>query len=282
MLLQNKRLWAFIFAAWWLCLSGSATAYKFYVGGRDGWALHPSEDYGHWAGRNRFLINDILYFKYKKGEDSVLLVNKNDYDSCNNNSPIRRWDDGDTVFTFDRSGPFFFISGEDDHCRNGQKLIVVVLAVRNHTPSVPVTPPPKASAPGTSTPGTSLPPAGAPGATSPAPLIALSPKAPSMSPTASLSPGAAGPIAGSPATVPAASPTAVPSLSPSLTPGPSETLPPSPSPLSSIVPSGSVSADSPLPGSSSNGTGSPTNAALGSSGSIVGIVLAVVFLVLSS
>lgn len=139
-------------------------AYKFFPGGRDGWVLHPSEDYSQWAGRNRFLINDticksayiffinpsymylIIYiysfflvledFKYKKGEDSVLLVTAEDYSSCNTKNPIKKWDDGDTLFQFDQSGPFYFISGRDGNCQQGQKLTVVVLAVRR-PPSVP-------------------------------------------------------------------------------------------------------------------------------------------------
>ncbi|KAL0798343.1 hypothetical protein Bca101_053518 [Brassica carinata] len=51
---------------------GLSNGYKFYVGGKDGWVLTPSEDYSHWSHRNRFQVNDTLYFKYTKGKDSVL------------------------------------------------------------------------------------------------------------------------------------------------------------------------------------------------------------------
>lgn len=44
-------------------------------------------------------------------------------------------DDGDSVFTFDRSGPFYFISGNKSNCDKGQKLTVVVLSLRNRSPS---------------------------------------------------------------------------------------------------------------------------------------------------
>lgn len=64
----------------------------------------------------------------------MLLVDQNDYDNCNNNSPIQKWDDGGTAFTFNRSGLFFFISGQDDHCQNGQKLVVLVLSLRRQPP----------------------------------------------------------------------------------------------------------------------------------------------------
>ncbi|EXC08459.1 hypothetical protein L484_009602 [Morus notabilis] len=112
------------------CFLSSSQAYKFNVGGSDGWVLNPSENFNHWAERNRFQANDTLYFKYKKGTDSVLVVNKDDYNNCNTKNPIQKLEDGDSVFKFDRSGPFFFISGKYGSCQKGQKLIVVVLAVR--------------------------------------------------------------------------------------------------------------------------------------------------------
>ncbi|KAK4398372.1 Early nodulin-like protein 1 [Sesamum angolense] len=84
-----------------------------------------------------------------QGSDSVLVVNNQDYDTCNTANPILRLDDGNSVFKFDRSGPFFFISGNKSNCDKGQKLIIVVLAVRNRR-SPPRTPSPlPAEAPAT-------------------------------------------------------------------------------------------------------------------------------------
>ncbi|KAL6196531.1 hypothetical protein ACLB2K_032146 [Fragaria x ananassa] len=120
--------------------------YKFYVGGRDGWVLKPSESYNHWAERNRFQVNDTLYFKYNKGSDSVLVVNKDNFFNCNTSNPIQKLDEGNSEFKFDRSGPFYFISGQDGNCANGQKLIIIVLAVR-HRQTSPSAAPPQGSAP---------------------------------------------------------------------------------------------------------------------------------------
>ena len=72
----------------------------------------------------------IAVFKYKKGSDSVLVVNEEGYQKCNKTSAKQTLDEGDSVFKFTRSGPFFFISGHEDKCENGKKLIIVVLAVR--------------------------------------------------------------------------------------------------------------------------------------------------------
>ncbi|GER53856.1 fatty acid oxidation complex subunit alpha [Striga asiatica] len=83
-----------------------------------------------------------LVFKYKKGSDSVLVVNKDDYDHCKTTNPIKKFDGGRSIFRFSRSGPFFFISGNEANCSRGQRLIVVVLAVRSGGPGPsPVEPP---------------------------------------------------------------------------------------------------------------------------------------------
>ncbi|XP_057508894.1 early nodulin-like protein 4 [Actinidia eriantha] len=125
-----------------MCFVCSSQAhFNFYVGGRDGWVLKPSETYNHWAERNRFQVNDSLIFKYKKDSDSVLVVNKDDYYKCSK-KPIQALEDGDSVFKFDRSGPFFFISGHGDNCEKGQKFIIIVLAVRNNTHKSPSPSPP--------------------------------------------------------------------------------------------------------------------------------------------
>lgn len=70
-------------------------------------------------------------FNYSSGQDSVLEVTKDAYENCRTESPLRKFTDGLTVFTFNRSGPFFFISGNKDNCLKFEKLIVVVLADRS-------------------------------------------------------------------------------------------------------------------------------------------------------
>ncbi|KAF3444098.1 hypothetical protein FNV43_RR13788 [Rhamnella rubrinervis] len=165
---SSKRFLGLLFVMFVEFLS-SSQAYKFNVGGKDGWILIPSVNFNRWAERNRFQVNDTLFFKYKKGSDSVLVVTKDDYFSCNTKNPIMSLTDGESIFKLDRSGPFFFVSGDEDSCRKGQKLIVVVLAVR-HKPH----PPPEAGGGTTpASPPLAKPPSG------------LSPRAESPEPSAS-------------------------------------------------------------------------------------------------
>lgn len=85
-------------------------------------------------------------FKYE--EESVMVVMVDDYDKCKSSNPISYFNNGDTVFSLDRSGFFYFISGVSGHCRRGLKMVVKVLEPHNH-------PTPPSSASLNSTSGTS-------------------------------------------------------------------------------------------------------------------------------
>ncbi|GER45965.1 early nodulin-like protein 1 [Striga asiatica] len=103
--------------------------FQFQVGGKGrGWKIPTGDEpetYNEWAAMNRFRIGDTLYFEYEK--DSVLVVNDADYLSCNTSNPISEFEDGSTVFRFEQSGPFYFISGLPGHCKLGQRLIIRVM-----------------------------------------------------------------------------------------------------------------------------------------------------------
>lgn len=93
-------------------------------------------------------------FKYNKGIDSVVVVKKEDFDSCNINNPIQKMDGGDSTFQLSNSGLFYFISGNLNNCKNGQKLIVLVMAVRQPIPKA--APPPASILPPQKIPATDL------------------------------------------------------------------------------------------------------------------------------
>jgi len=101
----------------------------------------------------------LAVFTHEKGVDSVLQVTEQDFDTCNTRNPVRRLQaavgsSGSSVFRLDRSGPFFFISSDEDRCQKGQKLYIIVMAVRQ-----PTTPPAPAVAPA---PDSAFPPAPSP------------------------------------------------------------------------------------------------------------------------
>ncbi|XP_012701484.1 early nodulin-like protein 2 [Setaria italica] len=69
----------------------------FYVGDKDGWVGKPAESYGRWAARHQFKVTDTLVFRYKKGVDSVLVVDKRHYDTCDVKDPVDELRDGDSA-----------------------------------------------------------------------------------------------------------------------------------------------------------------------------------------
>ncbi|KAK4576784.1 hypothetical protein RGQ29_027358 [Quercus rubra] len=242
----QRHMNIFFFFLLFSCFLFSSQASKFYVGGRDGWVLHPSENYTHWTQKNRFQINDTLVFKYKKGSDSVLLVNKDDYYNCSTKNPIKKLEEGDSEYKLDKSGPFFFISGKEQNCEKGQKLIVTVLSVKHsntsHPPKTP-TAPTQAPTPSSShTP--KVPPSLAPSSSSPGPSIATSPisqgpvtttpaTSPSFSPLISPSSSSPSPSFSPLISPPSSSPSFSPSFSPSsLSPASAPSASPGPAPSS--------------------------------------------------
>ncbi|CAL9244019.1 unnamed protein product [Arabidopsis halleri] len=108
------------------------------VGGKSNtWKVPESRDetLNQWSERTRFKIGDSLWWKYNAENDSVLQVREKDYERCDRSEPIRGYKDGHTNIELKRSGPFYFISGEEGHCQRGEKLRVVVLSP-NHKRSV--------------------------------------------------------------------------------------------------------------------------------------------------
>ncbi|PUZ54419.1 hypothetical protein GQ55_5G130500 [Panicum hallii var. hallii] len=133
--LMRCALLACLVAAW---ASSTASAFVFKAGGTGEWRVpagassgNATNAYNAWAQRNRFRVGDAIAFTYTAGNDSVLLVDKRSYDACDTAAPIDTFSDGSTVFTFTRSGPYYFISGSKDNCNRGEKLIVVVMAERS-------------------------------------------------------------------------------------------------------------------------------------------------------
>ncbi|KAI7736188.1 hypothetical protein M8C21_007969 [Ambrosia artemisiifolia] len=132
-------------------------AYQFKVGGSGDWSFAASSSFDQWAQKSRFQIGDTVLFNYKANEDSVVQVTEPDYKNCSTASPIAKYSDGHTQITLTQSGPHYFISGVVYHCKNNEKVMIVVLADRsNHTsgspspsPNPPASPPTLPPAPTT-------------------------------------------------------------------------------------------------------------------------------------
>ncbi|KAK1581889.1 hypothetical protein Q3G72_010011 [Acer saccharum] len=131
---------ALVFLCVMLFIQKSCATTQFLVGGIGSWGGptdNSTVNYNQWAESQRFQIGDSLVFNYQSGQDSVLQVTREAYTNCSTtDTPMANFTDGHTVFTFNRSGAFYFISGNEDNCKNNEKLVVVVLADRSqHNPN---------------------------------------------------------------------------------------------------------------------------------------------------
>ncbi|KAK4439831.1 Early nodulin-like protein 3 [Sesamum alatum] len=146
-----KSLWVLGVVS--LLMIQKGNAFQFKVGGSGGSWTVPADPnaaiYNHWAEKHRFQIGDSLLFVYDADHDSVLHVTKDDYTNCNTAAPLEKFSDGHTVFTFNQSGPYYFISGVADNCHKNEKLVVVVMADRSQRNSnqPASSPPPQESSP---------------------------------------------------------------------------------------------------------------------------------------
>ncbi|KQK03857.2 early nodulin-like protein 1 [Brachypodium distachyon] len=130
---SSKPFALFAFVLAFAIAAVPAQGLVFRVGGPRGWRVPDGNtSYGWWAMNNRFHVGDALYFRYDK--DSVLLVDREDFDACNATEPLAKFADGATTVPLHRPGFFCFISGEPGHCEEGQKLIVRVMV---HPPADP-------------------------------------------------------------------------------------------------------------------------------------------------
>ncbi|MCE3050920.1 hypothetical protein HAX54_048517 [Datura stramonium] len=87
----------------------------------------------------------LAVFIYPADKDSVLLVIKEDYANCSITTPIEKYNDGHSVFKFNHSGPFYFISGVHENCVKNEKILVVVMADRSNNTQTLTTPSPSPS-----------------------------------------------------------------------------------------------------------------------------------------
>ncbi|KAF5188064.1 Early nodulin-like protein [Thalictrum thalictroides] len=115
----------FFFISTLFMVSTFAAAHQFQLGWSKPFGNDDTESYDDWAERNRFHVGDTIYFKYEN--DSVLVVDRDDFRHCNVTNPISQLNDGNSVFRFDRYGFFYFISGEPGHCKSGQRVIIRVM-----------------------------------------------------------------------------------------------------------------------------------------------------------
>ncbi|CAM6048556.1 unnamed protein product [Sphagnum compactum] len=106
-------------------------ATNFVVGDILGWGIPRTPTFYHdWAMStlpNGFHTGDSLDFVYASGQDSVMQVTVDDYNTCNTMHPIQSWTNGPGAYPLQGYTILYFISGAPGHCAAGEKITIEVL-----------------------------------------------------------------------------------------------------------------------------------------------------------
>ncbi|CAK9310396.1 unnamed protein product [Citrullus colocynthis] len=120
------------------------------VGDSAGWRIHPNDAafYVNWAAGRTFHVSDSLVFNFTTDLDEVTRVSKRSFDLCRDDDEI-----GDSIETgpatipLSSPGEYYFISPEDRHCQQGQKLAINVSAAAGPMAPPSSNPPPSNARP---------------------------------------------------------------------------------------------------------------------------------------
>ncbi|GAA0163462.1 hypothetical protein LIER_19320 [Lithospermum erythrorhizon] len=118
-------------------LFGTSISTFYIVGDSAGWTTTSNIDYQIWTSTKNFVVGDTLLFQYDNHLHNVLVVQREDYHSCNMYAPIATYASGNDSFTIGNHGHFFFICGVPGHCEAGQRLDIRVLRVPPQTSATP-------------------------------------------------------------------------------------------------------------------------------------------------
>ncbi|MED6183540.1 hypothetical protein PIB30_038766 [Stylosanthes scabra] len=97
------------------------------VGDSLGWIAPKYTGFYHdWVKNRKFSVGDQLLFNYIPGLNTVVQVEKEDYDHCSMKNTLAEYFMGNTIFTLNKPGEYYFISSVGRHCEANQKLKITV------------------------------------------------------------------------------------------------------------------------------------------------------------
>ncbi|KAL2491230.1 Cupredoxin superfamily protein [Abeliophyllum distichum] len=151
-----------------LLISPAVFAKDITVGGNNGW--NNNFDYSSWASSQTFNVGDNLVFNYGFTHSVYEVRSKSDYDNCNTGNPNATHSPSPTTIPLNAAGSRYFICPTSNHCSQGMKLAVNVVAGSttpggSPSPSGSIFPPGSPNSPPTP-PGFSAPPPPSGGAAS--------------------------------------------------------------------------------------------------------------------
>lgn len=119
----TKKILAFLLMA---TLVGVSLGAVHKVGDSAGWTTLGNIDYNQWASSKNFHVGDTIVFEYNNQFHNVKQVTFQDFQSCNEASPIATFTSGSDSITLKRPGHYYFLCGVPGHCEAGHTLDIMV------------------------------------------------------------------------------------------------------------------------------------------------------------
>ncbi|XP_021286862.1 mavicyanin-like [Herrania umbratica] len=114
------------------CFLKSTTSEVYNVGDEEGW--NSEVDYVSWSRKYNFSVDDVLEFKYNKGQHDAFEVTEATYRSCNTSSGVlAKYETGDDQVKLTKSKKYWFVCNISGHCLGGMRFGIDVKAGNTST-----------------------------------------------------------------------------------------------------------------------------------------------------
>ncbi|KAE8037963.1 hypothetical protein FH972_010512 [Carpinus fangiana] len=152
MVMVVAQLFGFTHGCWSGCPSACPPGFQYQVGSSV-WSIPPSPHYyTNWSSSQSFRTGDSLRFGFETGNNDVIQVTRQEYESCTACNPIKVLNNGPAIVPLTERGVFYFISNFSNYCALGLKLSVKVHDCPRRSPRTPPPSPSPLPAPPSSSP----------------------------------------------------------------------------------------------------------------------------------
>ncbi|XP_031128974.1 basic blue protein-like [Ipomoea triloba] len=109
-----------------LVLLDAAKSETYTVGDGDEWSS--GTNYVAWSEKHKFMADDVIVFKYVKGQHNVYEVTESTYESCDTSSGVLgKYESGNDQVKLKEARKYWFVCDKDGHCLGGMRFGINVM-----------------------------------------------------------------------------------------------------------------------------------------------------------
>nr|GMC85319.1 Blue copper protein [Ipomoea batatas] len=116
-----------------LALLDAAKSETYTVGDGDEWSS--GTNYVAWSEKHKFMADDVLVFKYVKGQHNVYEVTESTYESCDTSSGVLgKYESGNDQVKLKEARKYWFVCDKDGHCLGGMRFGINLVGLLRKDP----------------------------------------------------------------------------------------------------------------------------------------------------